>query len=123
MACPASTNFKLTATQLEVAITPKTKWLILNSPSNPSGVGYSTNDLKALADVLRRHDQMHLLTDDIYEHLVYNGFVFSTMAQIASYLYHRILTLNGVSKAYSMTGWRIGCAAGRRDLIKAMAKL
>ena len=121
--CPASTNFKLTADQLEATITPKTKWLILNSPSNPSGAGYSADDLNALADVLRRHKQVHLLTDDVYEHLVYKGFVFSTMAQIAPDLQNRILTLNGVSKAYCMTGWRIGYATGPQELIEAMAKL
>lgn len=123
VACPASNNFKLTPQQLEDAITPKTKWLILNSPSNPSGVGYTADELKALAEVVRRHEHVHILTDDMYEHLVYNGFVFSTMAQVAPDLQERILTLNGVSKAYCMTGWRIGYATGPQVLIKAMAKL
>ena len=123
VACPASNNFKLTPQQLEDAITPKTKWLILNSPSNPSGAGYTADELKALAEVVRRHEHVHILTDDMYEHLVYNGFVFSTMAQVAPDLQERILTLNGVSKAYCMTGWRIGYATGPQVLIKAMAKL
>jgi len=123
VACPASASFKLTPEQLEMAITPKTKWVILNSPSNPSGAGYSGDELKALAEVLRRHDHVYVLTDDMYEHLVYNDFVFTTMAQIAPDLQDRILTLNGVSKAYCMTGWRIGYATGPKELIKAMAKL
>ena len=123
VACPASAGFKLTPEQLEAAITPRTKWVILNSPSNPSGAGYSADDLKALADVLRRHEHVHVLTDDMYEHLVYNGFVFTTMAQVAPDLQDRVLTLNGVSKAYCMTGWRIGYATGPQALIKAMAKL
>ncbi len=123
VSCPASTNFKLQPEQLEAAITPKTKWLILNSPSNPSGAGYTSDELKALAEVIRRHDHVHVLTDDMYEHLVYNGFVFSTMAEVAPDLQDRILTLNGVSKAYCMTGWRIGYATGPAPLIKAMAKL
>ena len=123
VACPASASFKLTPEQLETAITPKTKWVILNSPSNPSGAGYSGDELKALAEVLRRHDHVYVLTDDMYEHLVYNDFVFTTMAQIAPDLQDRILTLNGVSKAYCMTGWRIGYATGPKELIKAMAKL
>jgi len=123
VACPASASFKLTPEQLEMAITPKTKWVILNSPSNPSGAGYSGDELKALAEVLRRHDHLYVLTDDMYEHLVYNDFVFTTMAQIAPDLQDRILTLNGVSKAYCMTGWRIGYATGPKELIKAMAKL
>ena len=123
ISCPASSNFKLQPDQLEAAITPKTKWLILNSPSNPSGAGYSADELKALAEVIRRHDHVHVLTDDMYEHLVYGGFVFSTMAEIAPDLQNRILTLNGVSKAYCMTGWRIGYATGPQTLIKTMAKL
>ena len=123
ISCPASNQFKLQPDQLEAAITPKTKWLILNSPSNPSGAGYTADELKALADVLRRHDHVYVLTDDMYEHLVYNGFVFSTLAEIAPDLQDRILTLNGVSKAYCMTGWRIGYATGPQPLIKAMAKL
>jgi len=123
VACPASAGFKLTPAQLEAAITPKTKWLILNSPSNPSGAGYSAEDLKALAEVIRRHEHVHVLTDDMYEHLVYNGFAFTTMAQVAPDLKDRVLTLNGVSKAYCMTGWRIGYATGPQPLIKAMAKL
>jgi len=123
VACPASASFKLTPEQLEMAITPKTKWVILNSPSNPSGAGYSGDELKALAEVLRRHDHLYVLTDDMYEHLVYNDFVFTTMAQIAPDLQDRILTLNGVSKAYCMTGWRIGYATGPKELIKAIAKL
>jgi aspartate aminotransferase len=123
VACPASNNFKLTPDQLEAAITPKTKWIILNSPSNPSGAGYSADELKALAEVVRRHEQVHVLTDDMYEHLVYNGFVFSTFAEVAPDLQDRTLTLNGVSKAYCMTGWRIGYATGPQALIKAMAKI
>ena len=123
VSCPAANNFKLQPEQLEAAITPKTKWLILNSPSNPSGAGYSADELKALAEVIRRHSHVHVLTDDMYEHLVYNGFVFSTMAEVAPDLQDRILTLNGVSKAYCMTGWRIGYATGPQPLIKAMAKL
>ena len=123
VSCPAANNFKLQPEQLEAAITPKTKWLILNSPSNPSGAGYSADELKALAEVIRRHSHVHVLTDDMYEHLVYNGFVFSTMAEVAPDLRDRILTLNGVSKAYCMTGWRIGYATGPQPLIKAMAKL
>ncbi|NBQ83806.1 MAG: pyridoxal phosphate-dependent aminotransferase [Alphaproteobacteria bacterium] len=123
VACPASNHFKLTPDQLEAAITPKTKWIILNSPSNPSGAGYSTDELKALAEVVRRHEQVHVLTDDMYEHLVYNGFVFSTFAEVAPDLQDRTLTLNGVSKAYCMTGWRIGYATGPQALIKAMAKI
>ena len=123
VSCPAASGFKLQPEQLEAAITPKTKWLILNSPSNPSGAGYSADELKALAEVIRRHSHVHVLTDDMYEHLVYNGFVFSTMAEVAPDLQDRILTLNGVSKAYCMTGWRIGYATGPQPLIKAMAKL
>ena len=123
VSCPGSNNFKLQPEQLEAAITPKTKWLILNSPSNPSGAGYSADELKALAEVIRRHEHVHVLTDDMYEHLVYNGFVFSTIAEVAPDLQDRILTLNGVSKAYCMTGWRIGYATGPQPLIKAMAKL
>ena len=121
--CPVETGFKVRPEDLERAITPKTKWLILNSPSNPTGAGYTRDEMVALADVLRRHDQVHVLMDDIYEHLVYDGFEFSTMAQVAPDLYDRVLTMNGVSKAYSMTGWRIGYAGGPKDLIKAMAKV
>ena len=121
--CPEENNFKLTPQQLEDAITPKTKWLILNSPSNPSGAGYSADELSALAEIIRKNQNIHVLTDDIYEHLIYNDFVFSTMAQVAPDIQERVLTLNGVSKAYCMTGWRIGYATGPAPLIKAMSTL
>jgi len=118
--CPAETGFRLRPEDLERAITPKTKWLILNSPSNPTGAAYSAADLKALAQVLLRHPQVWVMTDDMYEHLVYDGFTFATMAQVEPRLYERTLTVNGVSKAYCMTGWRIGYAGGPKDLITAM---
>lgn len=121
--CTQESNFKLTPEQLRAAITPKTKWLILNSPSNPTGSGYSKEDLKALADVLLDHEHVWIMTDDMYEFLVYDGFEFATIAQVEPKLYPRTLTLNGLSKAYCMTGWRVGYAAGDKDLIKAMNKL
>ncbi len=117
------TKFKLTAETLEAAITPKTKWVLLNSPSNPSGAAYSADELKALTDVLMRHPDVWVMTDDMYEHLVYDGFKFVTPAQVEPGLKDRTLTVNGVSKAYAMTGWRIGYAAGPEVLIKAMAKI
>ncbi len=116
-------GFKLQAAALEKAITPKTKWLILNSPSNPTGAAYSHADMKAITDVLLKHPHVHVLTDDMYEHLTYDDFKFVTPAQVEPQLYERTLTMNGVSKAYCMTGWRIGYAAGPEALIKAMAKL
>ena len=116
-------GFKLQAADLEAAITPKTKWLVFNSPSNPSGAAYSHGELKALTDVLMRHPQVWVLTDDMYEHLVYDDFKFVTPAQVEPALYERTLTMNGVSKAYAMTGWRIGYAAGPAMLINAMRKL
>ncbi|TCT03187.1 pyridoxal phosphate-dependent aminotransferase [Aquabacter spiritensis] len=116
-------NFKLQPEQLERAITPKTKWLIFNSPSNPSGAAYSHDELKRLTDVLVRHPQVWILTDDMYEHLVYDDFKFATPAQVEPSLYDRTLTMNGVSKAYCMTGWRIGYAGGPEPLIKAMGTL
>jgi len=116
-------GFKLTAAALDKAITPRTKWLILNSPSNPSGAAYERADLKALTDVLVRHPHVWLLTDDMYEHVTYDDFVFSTPAEVEPTLKERTLTLNGVSKAYAMTGWRIGYGAAPSMLIKAMAKL
>ncbi|NRB20098.1 MAG: pyridoxal phosphate-dependent aminotransferase [Rhodobacteraceae bacterium] len=116
-------NFKLTAAQLEAAITQKTKWFIFNSPSNPTGAGYSRAELKALTDVLLRHPHVWAMSDDMYEHLAYDGFEFSTPAQIEPALYERTLTCNGVSKAYAMTGWRIGYAAGPVELIAAMRKV
>nr|WP_319388278.1 pyridoxal phosphate-dependent aminotransferase [uncultured Cohaesibacter sp.] len=116
-------TFKLTPEALDAAITPKTKWLIFNSPSNPSGAAYSEAELKALTDVLVKHPHVWVMSDDMYEHLVYDGFNFTTPAQIEPKLYDRTLTVNGVSKAYAMTGWRIGYAAGPVELIKAMAKL
>jgi aspartate aminotransferase len=112
--------FKLKPEALERAITPKTKWVILNSPSNPSGAAYSRDELKALTDVIVRHPQVWVLTDDIYEHLVYGDFAFVTPAQVEPALRERTLTMNGVSKAYAMTGWRIGYAGGPEQLIKAM---
>ncbi len=114
---------KISAEDLEVAITPNTKWLILNSPSNPGGVGYNVDDLLAFADVIRRHKRLHVICDDIYEHLTYGDFQFATMAGIAPDLQDRILTVNGVSKSYCMTGWRIGFGTGPVGLIKAMSKL
>ena len=121
--CPENNGFKMRAEDLEAAITPKTKWLILNSPSNPTGAAYTRSELKALTDVLMRHKQVWVLTDDMYEHLVYDGFEFTTPAQVEPGLKDRTLTMNGVSKAYCMTGWRIGYAAGPLELIKAMAKV
>ncbi|MFY0635868.1 MAG: pyridoxal phosphate-dependent aminotransferase [Vannielia sp.] len=119
----AETNFKLTPEQLEAAITPKTKWLIFNSPSNPTGAGYTWDELKALTDVLLKHPHVWVMTDDMYEHLVYDDFKFCTPAQVEPKLYERTLTVNGVSKAYAMTGWRIGYAAGPKELIGAMRKI
>jgi aspartate aminotransferase len=116
-------GFKLQASDLEKAITPKTKWVILNSPSNPTGAAYTQAEMKALTDVLMRHPHVWVLTDDMYEHLVYDDFKFVTPAQVEPKLYERTLTMNGVSKAYCMTGWRIGYGAGPEPLIKAMAKL
>jgi len=119
--CPESNGFKLKAEDLEKAITPKTKWLILNSPSNPTGAAYTKAELKALTDVLLKHPHVWVMTDDIYEHLTYDGFEFFTPAQVEPKLFDRTLTVNGVSKAYAMTGWRIGYAAGPKELIKAIA--
>jgi aspartate aminotransferase len=120
ISCSQNSGFKLRAEELEGAITPKTKWLILNSPSNPTGAAYTREELKALTDVLVRHPHVWVMTDDMYEHLVYDGFEFATPAQIEPKLYDRTLTVNGVSKAYAMTGWRIGYAGGPASLIKAM---
>jgi aspartate aminotransferase len=116
----AEDSYKLQAEALEKAITARTKWVILNSPSNPSGAAYNEAELKALTEVLLRHPQVWILTDDMYEHLVYGDFVYKTPAQIEPRLYDRTLTMNGVSKAYAMTGWRIGYAAGPEKLIRAM---
>ncbi len=118
--CTQESGFKLKAADLEAAITPKTKWVLLNSPSNPSGAAYTYDELKAITDVLVRHPHVWVLTDDMYEHLVYDDFKFFTPAQIEPSLYERTLTMNGVSKAYCMTGWRIGYAGGPEKLIKAM---
>lgn len=123
VACGPNQNYKLTPEALEGAITPKTKWLILNSPSNPTGAAYTKAELRALADVLLKHPQVWILTDDMYEHLVYDGFEYFTIAQVEPGLYDRTLTMNGVSKAYAMTGWRIGYAAGPDKLIGAMRKV
>ncbi|MEP3298539.1 MAG: pyridoxal phosphate-dependent aminotransferase [Pseudoruegeria sp.] len=117
------TGFKMTAQQLESAITPKTKWLIFNSPSNPTGAGYRHEELKALTDVLMRHPQVWIMSDDMYEHLTFGNFKFCTPAQVEPGLFDRTLTVNGVSKAYAMTGWRIGYAGGPEHLITAMRKI
>ncbi|MEP2784467.1 MAG: pyridoxal phosphate-dependent aminotransferase [Pseudoruegeria sp.] len=117
------TGFKMTAQQLESAITPKTKWLIFNSPSNPTGAGYRHEELKALTDVLMRHPQVWIMSDDMYEHLTFGNFKFCTPAQVEPGLFDRTLTVNGVSKAYAMTGWRIGYAGGPERLITAMRKI
>ncbi|HWA19061.1 MAG TPA: pyridoxal phosphate-dependent aminotransferase [Devosia sp.] len=119
----ATTGFKLTPEALEAAITPKTKWLILNTPSNPTGAAYSAAELKQLTDVLFRHSHVHILTDDIYEVLVYDGGKFATVAQVEPGLQPRTLTMNGVSKSHAMTGWRIGYCTGPKELIGAMTKL
>jgi aspartate aminotransferase len=121
--CTAEFGFKLQPAALEAAITPKTKWIILNSPSNPTGAAYSRAELKALTDVLVKHPQVWVMTDDMYEHLVYDDFTFATPAQIEPKLFDRTLTVNGVSKAYCMTGWRIGYAGGPAELIKAMTTI
>ncbi|MTD99441.1 aminotransferase class I/II-fold pyridoxal phosphate-dependent enzyme [Paracoccus sp. YIM 132242] len=121
--CGLEQGFRLTPQALEAAITPRTKWLILNSPSNPSGAGYDRAAMQALTDVLLRYPQVWILSDDIYEHLVFDGFSFVTPAQVEPRLKDRTLTMNGVSKAYAMTGWRIGYGAAPESLIRAMAKL
>jgi aspartate aminotransferase len=123
VSCPHNNGFKMRPEDLDAAITPRTKWLILNSPSNPSGAAYSAADLKGLAEVLLRHEHVWVMTDDMYEHLVYDDFAFKTMAQVEPALYERTLTVNGVSKAYCMTGWRIGYGGGPRALIKAMGAI
>src|SRR5260221_9586889 len=116
-------GFRLTPEALDRAITPKTKWLIFNQPSNPTGACYSRDQLKALTDVLVRHPNVWILTDDMYEHLIYGGFQFSTIAEVEPALYVRTVTMNGGSKAYAMTGWRIGYFGAPEPLVKAMAKL
>ncbi|TPG52786.1 pyridoxal phosphate-dependent aminotransferase [Sphingomonas glacialis] len=123
VAAGASQGYKLLPEQLEAAITPRTKWVILNSPSNPTGAAYTAAELKALGDVLERHPHVWIFADDMYEHILYDGFEFATIAQVCPSLYERTLTANGCSKAYAMTGWRIGYAGGASWLIKAMAKL
>jgi len=123
VAAGIDSGFKLTAKALAAAITPKTKWLIFNSPSNPTGAAYSHAELKALTDVLLDHPQVWVMSDDMYEHLLYDGHIFATPAQVEPRLYERTLTMNGVSKAYAMTGWRIGYAGGPRELVRAMAKV
>ncbi len=117
------TGYKITAEQLEAAITPKTKWFMFNSPSNPSGAAYSPEELKSLTDVLMRHPHVWVMSDDMYEHLLFDGRTYATPAQVEPGLYDRTLTVNGVSKAYAMTGWRIGYAGGPEALIKAMGKV
>ncbi|MBC6440829.1 MAG: pyridoxal phosphate-dependent aminotransferase [Rhodospirillales bacterium] len=121
--CAAENGFKMTAADLEAAITPKTKWLMLNSPSNPTGAGYSWDDMKALTDVLVRHPHVWIMPDDMYEHITYDDFTFCTPAQVEPSLRDRTLTTNGVSKTYCMTGWRVGFACGPDVLIKAMNKV
>jgi len=116
-------GFKISPQQLDAAITPRTRWVILNSPSNPTGAGYAADELRSLGEVLRRHPHVWVMADDMYEHIVYEGFEFATIAQVCPDLYDRTLTVNGASKAYSMTGWRIGFAGGPAPLVKAMAKL
>jgi aspartate aminotransferase len=123
VACPQNNGFKLLPEDLERAITPRTKWLLLNSPSNPSGAAYTKAELRAVCDVLLRHPHVWVMTDDMYEHLVYDDFEFWTPAQLEPKLYPRTLTINGVSKAYCMTGWRIGYAGGPKELVKAMTDI
>ncbi len=121
--CKIEDNYKLQPAALAAAITPKTKWFLFNAPSNPTGAAYTKEEIKALTDVLVKHENVWVLTDDMYEHLLYDGLKFWTVAQVEPRLYDRTLTLNGLSKAYCMTGWRLGYAAGPEVLIKAMCKL
>ena len=121
--CSELNNFKIKPDQLEESITPSTKWFILNSPSNPTGACYTKEEIEDIAAVLKKNPQISILTDDLYEHLIYGDTKFHTIAEVAPNLKDRVLTLNGVSKAYAMTGWRIGYAGGNKDLIKAMGKL
>ena len=121
--CPESDSFKLTPAELDAAITKKTKWLILNSPSNPTGACYTLNELKELAAVLNKHQHVHVMCDDIYEHLVYDDFKYYTLLQADPSLYNRVLVVNGVSKSHAMTGWRIGYGAGEKSLIGAIVKI
>jgi aspartate aminotransferase len=123
VSCEEENGFKLTPEVLDRAVTPRTKWLILNSPSNPTGAAYTKAELRALADVLLKHPQVWVLSDDIYEHVTYDDFVFSTIAEIEPKLYERTLTMNGVSKAYCMTGWRLGYGGGPKRLIEAMTAI
>jgi aspartate aminotransferase len=123
VACSEDNGFKLQPADLEAAITPKTKWIILNSPSNPTGAAYSYDELKAITDVLVRHPHVWVMSDDIYEHLIYDGFKFFTPAQVEPKLFDRTLTLNGLAKAYAMTGWRVGYAGGPKIIIDAINKI
>jgi aspartate aminotransferase len=123
VACSQNNGFKLRPEDLDAAITPKTKWLVLNSPSNPTGAAYTEADLKALAEVLLKHEHVWVMTDDMYEHVIYDDFRYATIAQVEPRLYERTLTVNGVSKAYCMTGWRIGYGGGPTQLIKAMGAI
>ena len=123
IAAGAEQHYKIKPEQLEAAITPRTKWVILNSPSNPTGAAYSAAELKAIGEVLERHPQVWIFADDMYEHIIFDDFKFATIAEVCPSLYERTLTVNGCSKAYAMTGWRIGYAGGPLWLIKAMAKL
>ena len=123
ISCTQETDFKLTAKELEQVITKKSKWLILNSPSNPTGSCYSRKELEEIADVVRKHENLYVMTDDIYEYIIYDNFEFFTFAQVAPDLKDRVLTVNGVSKSHCMTGWRIGYAVGPEILIKAMIKI
>jgi len=123
VACPQNNGFRLRPEDLEAAITPKTKWLLLNFPSNPTGAACSRSEMQALADVLLRHPHVWVLTDDMYEHLVYDDFEFCTIAEVEPRLKDRVLTVNGVSKTYAMTGWRVGFCGGPRELIKAMVNM
>jgi aspartate aminotransferase len=123
VSCGQNNQFKMRPEQLEEAITPKTKWLMFSSPSNPTGATYTKDELRALADVLLKHPHVHILTDDVYEHLIFDGREFSTFAQIEPRLFDRTITCNGVSKAYSMTGWRLGFAGGPKEIIANMSKM
>ncbi len=121
--CPQNNGFKLRAEDLEAAITPKTKWLLINFPNNPTGAACSRDEMKAIAEVMLRHPHVWIMTDDIYEHLIYDDFEFCTIAEVEPRLYDRVLTVNGVSKAYAMTGWRLGFCGGPKDLIKAVSNV